>query len=100
MVEDNDDQKLNSLESRLKAARGPEEQEAEEPPVNPVGVAWKLGTELVVGVAVGAFLGLEVDKWLDSKPVALIILVMLGFGAGIRNVLREARKLQDGLDDE
>ena len=94
-----DDPELKSLEDRLKKARAPHnsgasDDEKEQSPSH-TGMAWRMGMELVTGVAVGLFLGTAIDDWLDTKPVAMVILVFLGFAAGIRNVMISAKKMQD-----
>jgi ATP synthase protein I len=49
---------------------------------------FRLSSELVAGVVVGAGLGLLIDHWLKSSPWGLIVLGMLGFAAGVLNVVR------------
>jgi len=100
MVDEDNDQKLKALESRLKAARKDHDKGSDEEPVSISGAALKLGVELVAGVMVGAFIGYHIDAWLGTNPFGLIVMIFLGFGAGIKNVLGEARKLQDKIDDE
>ena len=48
----------------------------------------RLSSELVAGVVVGAGLGLLIDHWLKSSPWGLIVFGMLGFAAGVLNVVR------------
>ncbi len=50
----------------------------------------RLSSELVAGVLVGAVLGWLIDRWLGVSPLGLIVFVLLGFAAGIVNVLRAA----------
>ena len=50
----------------------------------------RLSTELVAGVIVGAALGWLLDRWLGISPWGLIVFVLLGFAAGILNVMRAA----------
>jgi ATP synthase protein I len=45
---------------------------------------------LVAGVAVGALLGWMLDRWLGISPWGLIVFLMLGFAAGVLNVMRAA----------
>ena len=51
---------------------------------------FRLSTELVAGVLVGAALGWLIDRWLGSSPFGLIVFLLLGFAAGVLNVLRTA----------
>ena len=50
----------------------------------------KLSTEFVAGVVVGAGLGWLIDRGLGTSPWGLIIFLLLGFCAGVLNVLRSA----------
>lgn len=47
-----------------------------------------LSTEFVAGVVAGGVLGWIVDRSFGTKPWGLIVLLMLGFVAGIYNVMR------------
>ena len=59
-----------------------------------MGVAFKLGTELVAAVAVGTIIGFILDSWFDSKPWLIIIFFFLGAAAGLLNVIRAANRMQ------
>jgi ATP synthase protein I len=50
----------------------------------------RLSSELVAGVAVGALIGWALDRWIGISPWGLIVFVLLGFVAGVRNVIRAA----------
>ena len=51
---------------------------------------FRLSSELVAGVLVGAGLGWLIDRWLGISPWGLIIFLLLGFAAGVLNVMRSA----------
>jgi ATP synthase protein I len=54
------------------------------------GQAIKLSSEFIAGVAVGAGLGWIVDRFAGTSPFGLIVFLLLGFGAGVLNVMRSA----------
>ena len=51
---------------------------------------FRLSSELVAGVLVGAGIGWALDRVLGISPWGLIIFLMLGFAAGVLNVMRTA----------
>ena len=59
------------------------------------GKAMKISTELVAAVAVGAILGYILDNWFDTKPLLTIIFFIMGVVAGILNVVKSAKKMQE-----
>jgi ATP synthase protein I len=60
-----------------------------------VGVAFKLGTELVSAVLVGTIIGFILDSWFGTKPWLIIIFFFLGSVAGIMNVIKAANRMQE-----
>ena len=50
----------------------------------------RLSAELVGGVVIGFILGWLVDRWLGTSPWGLIVFLLLGFVAGVLNVMRSA----------
>jgi len=55
-----------------------------------MAVGLRLSSELVAGVLVGAALGWGFDRLLSTSPWGLIIFLLLGFIAGVVNVMRAA----------
>jgi ATP synthase protein I len=51
---------------------------------------FRLSSELIAGVVVGAGIGWGFDKLLSTSPWGLIVFVLLGFTAGVVNVIRAA----------
>lgn len=54
------------------------------------GQALKLSSEFIAGIVVGAALGWFIDRVAGTSPWGLIVGLLLGFGAGVLNVLRSA----------
>ena len=59
-----------------------------------MGSAFKLGTELISAVLVGTIIGFILDTWFDTKPWLIILFFFLGSVAGILNVIKVAKKMQ------
>jgi ATP synthase protein I len=51
---------------------------------------FRLSTELVAAVLVGAAIGWLIDWGLGIKPWGMIVFLLLGFAAGVLNVMRAA----------
>ena len=51
-------------------------------------IYYRVGTELLAGLIFGAGIGWTVDQWLNTTPLFLIILFILGGVAGIYNLWR------------
>jgi ATP synthase protein I len=59
---------------------------------------FRMSTELVAGVLVGAIIGWLLDRWLGITPWGLIVFLLLGFAAGVLNVMRAAGVVRDQSD--
>lgn len=71
----------------------PSDSEADQrPAADPSAIArgFRLSTELVAGVLGGAAIGWLLDRWLGISPWGLIVFLLLGFAAGVLNVVRAA----------
>jgi len=85
---------LEQLEQRLNKAKAKHkepEQDANNGSI--LGMAWRLSTELVVAVLVGAGLGYLLDRLFGTAPWILVVGLGFGFAAGIMNTLRVAEKM-------
>ena len=51
---------------------------------------FRLSSELVAAVVVGAGIGWLIDRGLGISPWGLIVFLLLGFAAGVLNVMRSA----------
>jgi ATP synthase protein I len=76
---------------RAREANAPvEERSAHALPKSGVGLATRIGTELVVAVVVGVLIGYGLDRWLGTQPWFLIVFTLFGAAAGMLNVFRLA----------
>lgn len=87
------DGRRRDLEAAL-AARRPDkpadDESANRGGKNDFANALRLSSEFIAGVVVGAALGWFIDRMAGTSPWGLIVFLLLGFGAGIVNVLRSA----------
>ena len=60
-----------------------------------MGSAFRLGTELVAAVVVGTIIGFILDNWFGTKPWLILIFFFVGVTAGILNVVRTAKSMQN-----
>ena len=60
-----------------------------------IGVAFKLSTEMVAAVVVGTIIGFILDNWFGTKPWLILIFFFVGVAAGILNVFRSAKNMQN-----
>jgi ATP synthase protein I len=84
--------RLQRLSERLAKTSCPSETVSGSPQAEASGFArgFRLSTEMVAGVLVGSGLGWLIDRWLGTTPWGLILLLLLGFAAGVLNVMRAA----------
>lgn len=58
-----------------------------------MALGFKLSSEFISAVAVGAILGFLLDRFAGTAPWGMIVLLLLGFCAGVLNVLRSVGKV-------
>jgi ATP synthase protein I len=85
--------RLDKVKAEARAKRGPEPEDGRARSAA-MGQAMKIAIELVVGIAVGGFIGKVLDDQFGTAPWFLIVFLMLGFAAGLLNIVRTARRLQ------
>lgn len=59
------------------------------------GDALRLSSEFISAILVGAGIGFLIDHFAGTSPWGMIIFLLLGFVAGVVNVLRSAGKMSD-----
>ena len=63
-----------------------------------MGSAFRLGTELVAAAVVGTIIGFILDNWFGTKPLLIILFFLFGSAAGIYNVIKAAKKMQENKE--
>jgi|GEM_PF-1427213 len=106
--------RLNDLSSRIAAEKGQKAQAEKQSPsyqgASDYSKGYRLASEFVAGVLVGALVGYGLDYVFHTLPLFLIIFLLAGFGAGIVNMSRagnrtpptpeELAKMPKPADDE
>lgn len=59
------------------------------------GKAMKLSSDFIAGIVVGGGIGWLVDQWFGTLPFGLVVFLLLGFAAGVLNVLRSVGYVAD-----
>jgi len=83
-------QKLDAIKAKQAEAEQAEIQARQ----TAFGQAFRYAAELVVGVGFGGGLGWVLDRQFGTAPWLMILLVILGFAAGLLNLIRAAQKAQ------
>ncbi len=93
---------LDELQDKISATRQkhrlPEERRGN---VNMLGLAWRFTVEMLAGIGVGGFVGWWMDKWFGTEPIFMLVMLVLGMGAGLMNSVRtvnEMRRKQDAIE--
>src|SRR3954451_3614134 len=91
--------RLGSLEQRLSEIRDSRKVGTDQPGTesgdtaaraSAMALGFRLSSELIAGVVVGAAIGWGFDRLLSTSPFGFIVFVLLGFVAGVVNVVRSA----------
>lgn len=93
--------RFDTLSRALDVERGERSRETEPRRSDASGyaLAVRMGSEFVAGVVVGAALGWGLDRVAGTSPWGLIVLLLLGFAAGVLNVLRSAGRITSASGD-
>ena len=86
------DQRLSEIQGDRKVGtdQSGNEQDTAQARASAMAIGLRLSSELVAGVLGGAALGWGFDRLLSTSPWGLIVFLLLGFTAGVINVMRAA----------
>lgn len=93
----NFERRVGDLGKQLEEARSKQaENEPEDSAVRARGMAYglRMASELVGAVLVGGVIGYVLDQWLGTWPWLFLVFFLLGFAAGVLNVIRGFNRLQ------
>lgn len=79
------EKRISELKAKEAAVRK-DKQESEFAHASKAG--FRVGTELLSGVLVGAAIGYLLDRFFDTRPWLMVLFLFLGGAAGIMNVYR------------
>src|SRR6195256_1179080 len=91
--------RLGSLDHRLSEIRDNRKIRTDQPGTesgdaaaraSAMAIGFRLSSGLVAGVVVGAGIGWGVGRFLSTSPFGLMVFLLLGFTAGVVNVVRSA----------
>ena len=87
---------LGNKLGKVKAGRDADEQADRDAEMRGRGMAYglRMGLDLVAGVLVGGLIGWGLDWVLGTRPWLLLLFFVLGFAAGILNVMRTYQQMQ------
>ena len=93
--------RLQDLESKISESRK-KRQPVQENRANAsmLGLAWRLTIEMLVGIGVGGYLGWWLDRAFGTKPIMMLVLLMLGMAAGLLNSVRTVADMRRKLDEQ
>ena len=97
---DGDRKRLDDLDSRLREARKGPEQPARGSTRREMSFAYRVLVEMIAGLGFGAFVGWWLDSWLGTRPILLVVMILLGFAAGALNAYRASQAYTAGTQDE
>ena len=88
-----DAERLKTLETKLAQKATETSGSAVGDKFSQANMAWRMVTELVAGIVLGFGVGFGLDTLFGTKPVLLVVFVLLGFVAGVKTVVRTANEV-------
>lgn len=96
MAQEPDPDRLRALEARISEVKGNKAKTSDAGKNFSQGeVAWRMVIELTSGIMIGGSIGYGLDYVFSTRPIFLVVFILLGFVAGIRTVIGTARDLQE-----
>ena len=92
--------KLKDLDDKLKGIRKNKvKSNSDNKAFKSAHIGWRMVLELVIGIVIGVILGFSLDSFLNTSPIFLIILIFLGFAAGVRTMIKTAKEIDENIKE-
>ncbi|MFC7703036.1 AtpZ/AtpI family protein [Plastorhodobacter daqingensis] len=100
MAVDPEQERLRALEERIARARAAAEprRSAASQGYSQGEVAWRMVIELVSGLVIGLGIGMGLDALFGTRPLFLVLFVVIGLVAGVKVMLQSAHEMQKKSD--
>lgn len=96
MADPANQERLERLEERIAAAK---KAQAPKPRMDEhysgAQLAWRMVIELVAGLLIGFGIGFGLDAVFGTRPIFLVLFILLGFVAGVKTMMRTATEAQE-----
>ena len=70
--------------------------------IKTLGLVSSMGISVALAIAIGVFMGMQLDSWLGTSPWFFFIFLFFGIAAGFRNIYiiagREIKRNENGKD--
>ncbi|MCI4661602.1 MAG: AtpZ/AtpI family protein [Neomegalonema sp.] len=96
--EETSSSELGKRISDAKAALEPEKPSAGQ--AQAMASVWRMTLDMVIGTAFGFAIGWGLDSLFGTKPILMVVFGLLGFAAGIKLVMDEAKRMNERARDE
>ena len=80
--------KKKNLSKRIDVALAKKDYKKTFKDTDSLNIYYRVGTELLAGLLIGAGLGWTIDQWFNTTPLFLLVFFLLGGVAGIYNLWR------------
>jgi ATP synthase protein I len=82
--------RLAAAKARAQVRQASEDQGGQQGSLRGYAWAFRLASEFFAGIVVGGMIGWLIDRFAGTSPWGLIVFLLVGFAAGVLNVVRGA----------
>jgi ATP synthase protein I len=94
MTENDNESQIKALTERLdKLKNSKAEQTLADDHYNQAHMAWRMVIELVAGLVIGFGIGWGLDFVFNTRPIFLVLFIILGMAGGVNVMLRTAKEI-------